>query len=149
MTKMNLPAKKSTREATVDGYLAAAPKDARNALEKLRKIIRSAVPDATEAISYGIPAFKYKGRPIVWYAAFKDHCSFFPMNSKLLSAHAAEAMGFSLSKGTIRFSVENPLPASLVKKVVRARMAEIEARGKGYGRRKVEKVKSEKQKAEG
>src|SRR5713226_2404599 len=111
---------------TMDEYLAGLPEPAHTTLSKLRAVIRSAAPpDATEAITYRIPAVKYKGS-LVAYAAFADHCSFFPMGSSLLEVFKKELRGFSTSKGTIRFSVDKPLSATLVKKMVKARIAQNE-----------------------
>jgi uncharacterized protein YdhG (YjbR/CyaY superfamily) len=112
---------------SVEDYLAALPDDARAALEKLRRTIRAAAPMATEGISYGIPAFKHRGA-LVSYAAFKDHCGFFPMSPKVIEEHADELKSYDLSKGTIRFPIDNPLPAALVKRLVEARIKENEAR---------------------
>jgi uncharacterized protein YdhG (YjbR/CyaY superfamily) len=113
----------------VDGYLAAVSAEARAALEKLRKTIRAAAPKATETISYRIPVFKYQG-PLVGFAAFKKHCSFFPMSPAVMAAHRRELQGYETSKGTIRFAADKPLPATLVRKMVRARVRENEARRK-------------------
>jgi uncharacterized protein YdhG (YjbR/CyaY superfamily) len=124
--------KKKTATKSVDDYLESVPEEARVALQKIRQSIRSAAPEAEEGFSYGIPAFRYKGRPIAGYAALTDHCSFFPMSSAVLSAHAAELKGYELSKGTIRFPINKPLPAALVKKLVKARIAEIEMGGGKY-----------------
>jgi uncharacterized protein YdhG (YjbR/CyaY superfamily) len=126
--------KKKTAAKSVDDYLESVPEASRATLEKIRQAIRSAAPEAEEGFSYGIPAFRYKGRAIAGYAALKDHCSFFPMSSAVLSAHAAELKGYELSKGTIRFPINKPLPATLVKKLVKARIAEIESGGGKYGK---------------
>jgi uncharacterized protein YdhG (YjbR/CyaY superfamily) len=108
---------------SVDEYLAGVPEPARSTLNKVRAAIRSAVPaEATEAISYRIPAFKYKG-VLLWYAAFSSHCSLFP-GSSVIKAFKNELQDFQISKGTIRFPVDKPLPATLVKKLVKARIAE-------------------------
>jgi uncharacterized protein YdhG (YjbR/CyaY superfamily) len=109
----------------VDEYLAAVPAEARATLEKLRKTIRSAAPAATETISYQIPAYKYHG-PLVSFAAFPGHCSFFVQSPAVMEAHRDELEPYDTSKGTIRFPAAKPLPASLVKKLVKARMAENE-----------------------
>ncbi len=110
---------------TVDEYLAGVPEPARSTLKKIRATIRSAVPaEATEAISYRMPTFKYKGQ-LMWYAAFADHCSLFP-GSSVIVAFKNELKGYSISKGTIRFPTDKPLPAALVKKLVKARLAENE-----------------------
>ena len=112
----------------IDEYLAGVPEPAHTTLNKLRSMIRSASPaEATEAISYGMPAFKYKG-PLLAFAAFSNHCSLFPMNSSLIKAFKKELEGFETSKGTIRFPVDKPLPAALLKKLVKARVAENEQR---------------------
>jgi uncharacterized protein YdhG (YjbR/CyaY superfamily) len=111
---------------SVDEYLASVPEPARNTLKKIRATIRSAVPsEATEAISYGIPTIKYKGSLVV-FAAFSKHCSLFPMSYAVMAALKNELKRFEVSKGTIRFPVDKPLPATLVKKLVKARIAEKE-----------------------
>jgi uncharacterized protein YdhG (YjbR/CyaY superfamily) len=110
---------------TVDEYLARVPEPARRTLNTVRAAIRSAVPPAaTETISYQIPAFKHK-RVLVWYAAFADHCSLFPTAS-VIEKFKNELKGFTTSKGTIHFPTDKPLPTALVKKLVKARLAEIE-----------------------
>ncbi|MES1262148.1 MAG: DUF1801 domain-containing protein [Acidobacteriota bacterium] len=112
----------------IDQYLAGVPEPARGTLNKIRAVIRSvAPPETTEAISYGMPAFKYKG-PLIGFAAFSDHCSIFPMNSSLIVAFRSELKNFSTSKGTIRFPLDKPFPAALLKKLVRARVAQNEQR---------------------
>ena len=113
---------------TVDEYLAGVPEAARGTLNKVRATIRSVVPpEATEALSYGMPAFQYKGA-LVGYAAFSKHCSFFPMSAALIEAFQDELKDFQTSKGTIRFPVDKPLPAALVKKLVKARVAQNESK---------------------
>ncbi len=111
---------------TVDDYLAALPTEARTTLEKIRKAIRAAAPKATEVISYQMPMFKHHGM-LVGFAAFKDHCSLFP-GAKPLMTFKDELKDYKTSKGTIRFPIGKPLPATLVKKLVRARVAENEER---------------------
>ena len=112
--------------AAVEGYLADVPEPARSTLNKVRVMIRSAAPaEAAEALGYGVPTFRYKGA-LVGFAAFSDHCSLFPMNAALLEAMKEDFKAFSLSKGTIRFPVNKPLPAALVKKLVKARVAQNE-----------------------
>jgi uncharacterized protein YdhG (YjbR/CyaY superfamily) len=112
----------------MDAYLARVPEPARTSLNKVRAMIRSIVPsETTEGISYGIPTFKYKGG-LVAFAAFKDHCSFFPMGASVLDAFEKEVKEFRVSKGTLHFPLDKPLPASLVKKIVRARIAQNESR---------------------
>jgi uncharacterized protein YdhG (YjbR/CyaY superfamily) len=110
----------------VDEYLAGVPEPARSTLHKVRATIRSVVPpDATEVISYGMPAFRYKGA-LVGYAAFSRHCSFFPMSAALIAAFQDELKDYETSKGTIRFPMDKPLPAALLKKMVKARIAQNE-----------------------
>jgi uncharacterized protein YdhG (YjbR/CyaY superfamily) len=113
---------------SVEDYLAALPPVTRAALEKLRQTIRAAAPDATETISYQMPAFKHQGRLLVSYAAFKDHCSLFPMSKKVIETHMDELEPYFTGKGTIRFHADSPLPAALVKKLVKERIEENTAR---------------------
>jgi uncharacterized protein YdhG (YjbR/CyaY superfamily) len=113
----------------VDDYLAQVPEEARATLEKLRKTIKNAAPGAVEIISYQIPTFKLDGRMLVSFAAFKNHCSFFP-GAAGIKAHANELKSYQTSKGTIRFPIGKPLPAALVKKLVKARIEENAARAK-------------------
>jgi uncharacterized protein YdhG (YjbR/CyaY superfamily) len=114
----------------MDEYLAGVPEPARSTLRKVRAMIRAIVPaETTETISYGMPTFKYLG-PLVGFAAFSKHCSFFPMNSSLIQAFKDELANFETSKGTIRFAPDKPLPAALLKKLVKARIAENERKKK-------------------
>ena len=122
-----VPAKRRAPPRTVDGYLAALPSGSRAALEKLRRMIQDAAPQATEGISYQIPTFYYRGA-LVAFAAFKDHCSFFPMSKAVISAHRQQLKGYRTAPGTIRFPADRPLPAALVRKIVRSRIKENEAR---------------------
>jgi uncharacterized protein YdhG (YjbR/CyaY superfamily) len=114
--------------AAIDAYLASLPADQRAALEQLRATIAAAAPAAEEGFSYSAPAFRYRGRPLVAYLAAKGHCSFFPMNPAVQDAHRAALAGFSMSKGTIHFSPDRPIPAEVVTSIVRARLAEIDGR---------------------
>jgi uncharacterized protein YdhG (YjbR/CyaY superfamily) len=113
------------KHETVDDYLATVPQDARATLLKLRKLIQATVPDATESISYQIPTFKYKG-PLVAFAAFPNHCSFYVMSPAVMEMYKDELKSYDIAKGTIRFPVNKPLPAALVKKLVKARIEENE-----------------------
>ena len=114
---------------SVDNYLAEVPLEARATLEKLRQTIKAVVPRAVEVISYQIPTFKLDGRMLVSYAAFKDHCSFFP-GAAPIKAHEDELKSYQTSKGTIRFPISKPLPATLVRKLVKTRIKENEAHAK-------------------
>jgi uncharacterized protein YdhG (YjbR/CyaY superfamily) len=111
----------------VDEFLESVSDEARVTLEALRKTIREAAPEATETISYGVPTFKHHGG-LVGFGAGKSHCSFYVMSPSLMTAHEDELKGYDTSKGTIRFSPDKPLPSSLVKKLVKARIKENEAR---------------------
>jgi len=109
---------------TVDDYLAAVPEPACTTLKHVRKVIQSVVPkETTEVISYGMPMFKYNGM-LVGYAAFKNHCSLFPAGSGVLDRFDKELKGYRTSKGTIQFPHDKHLPDALVKKIVKARVAE-------------------------
>jgi uncharacterized protein YdhG (YjbR/CyaY superfamily) len=114
----------------VDDYLAALPADQRAALEKLRKTIGATAPDAIEMISYQMPTFKLRGRVLVYYAAFKDHCSVFPASEAVMEALGEELKPYFSGKGTLRFTPDRPIPVALVKKIVKARIEEIVARGR-------------------
>ena len=116
------------KHATIEEYLASVPHRERRVLQALRKTVKSVVPNAGEKISYGMPAFTYHGN-LVYYGAFKGHLSLFPGSKSVVKKYAADLKDFDTSSvGTIRFTVERPLPATLVKKIVRARMTENRAR---------------------
>lgn len=108
---------------TIDEYLAALSDDKRAALERLRKIIRSAAPKAEECISYQVPTFRQNG-PLVGFGAAAKHCAFYLMSASTIAAHKDELKDYDTSKGTIRFQADKPLPAALVRKLVKARIAE-------------------------
>jgi len=115
---------KKAEPKTVGEYLARVPEPARSALNQMRAAIRSAVPaEATEILSYRIPAFKHK-KVLVWYAAFSDHCSLFPTAS-VIEKFKDELKGFAASKGTIHFPLDKALPTALIKKIVRERVKSI------------------------
>ena len=114
---------------TIDEYLAALSNDKRAALERLRKTIRAAAPRAEECISYQLPAFRLDGKLLVAFGATANHCAFYP--STVVEAHKDELKDYGTSKGTIRFQADNPLPATLVRKLVKARIAKNEARAPG------------------
>ena len=112
---------------TIDQYLAGLSAEKRAALEKLRKTIRAAAPRSEECISYDIPAFRLNGRLLVGFGAAVNHCAFYP-GAYPLAAHKDELKDYDTSKGTIRFQAANPIPAALVRKLVKARIAERAAR---------------------
>jgi uncharacterized protein YdhG (YjbR/CyaY superfamily) len=118
------------KPATTDEYIAAAPRERRAGLRTLRRVIRAAAPRAEEVISYGIPAFRLDGRPLVYYAAFQKHYSLYPMTDAIRRAHAADLKGYKTSKGTIQFPGDEPIPVRLIRKLVKARMAELRRRSK-------------------
>jgi len=111
----------------VDEFLAELPDDVRGALQQLRETIRLAAPNAEERVGYGVPAFYYKKRPLVSYGAGKNHCSFYVQSPAVMEAHQDELAGFDTAKGTVRFQAGAPLPATLVDKLVKARIAETDA----------------------
>jgi uncharacterized protein YdhG (YjbR/CyaY superfamily) len=117
----------SGKPKTIDEYLALVSDEKRAALEKLRRAIKAAAPEAEECISYQVPAFRLGGRMLVAFGAATNHCSFFP-GACPIEAHKDELEAYDTSKGTIRFRPEKPLPATLVRKLVKARIAERAAR---------------------
>ena len=112
---------------SIDDYLATVPEGARAALERLRKTIRAAAPEATESISYGVPAFKHHG-PLVSFGAAQNHCAFYVMSPAVMDAHQDELKNYDTSKGILRFPADKPLRDALVRKLVMARIRENESR---------------------
>jgi uncharacterized protein YdhG (YjbR/CyaY superfamily) len=112
---------------TVESYFASLEPDARAAMETIRAAVKATAPDATETISYRMPAFKDRGRILVYYAAFTDHCSIFPASEGVREALGDALTPYLSGKGTIRFPLDRKIPVAFVKKVVRARLAENEA----------------------
>lgn len=123
-----------SKPLTHDAYLATLPDEQRVALQKLREAILVAAPQAEECFSYGVPAFRLNGRPLVGYAAAKKHCSFFPMSGRTIAEHMPALAKYDTSKGTIRFLANRPLPAALVRKLVKARIADHEPRDRASRR---------------
>ena len=111
----------------VEAFLAALPDDRRDALFELREVIAEAAPDAVESVNYGVPAFKYRGRPLVSYGSGKTHCSFYVQSPAVMEAHGDDLEGYDTAKGTVHFTPEAQLPVQLVQKLVKARIAETDA----------------------
>ncbi|HTB91704.1 MAG TPA: DUF1801 domain-containing protein [Candidatus Sulfotelmatobacter sp.] len=125
--KRSSPAKPNSAPKTIDAYLARVPEPAHATLQKVRAAIRSALPpSATETISYKIPAFRH-GEIVIWFAAFANHCSLFP-TGRVIEMFKADLQPYTLSKGTIQFPTDKPLPTTLIKKMVKARLSQIAAK---------------------
>jgi uncharacterized protein YdhG (YjbR/CyaY superfamily) len=118
----------ATATARIDARLGTLSEDQRAALQVLRETIATAAPDAEETISYSMPAFRYHGRALVSYDAFKTHCSLFPMSSELIEWLGDAVAGFATAKGTLQFTPAHPLPRDLVERIVRRRGAQIDGR---------------------
>lgn len=118
---------------TIDEYLAPLSIEKRSALETLRRAIKSAAPGADECISYRIPAFRLRGRPLVAFGAAANHCAFYP-GAHPVAVHKDELEAYDTSKGTIRFRADRPLSAALVRKLVKTRIAEHADRTHGVKR---------------
>jgi uncharacterized protein YdhG (YjbR/CyaY superfamily) len=110
---------------TIDDYLAHVTTEQRAALEKIRKAIRAAAPDAEECINYGVAAFRLDGKSIAGFGASRQHCSYYPMSGDVVAALSRDLTNYETSKGAIHFPAAKPLPAALVLKLVKARIAEI------------------------
>lgn len=121
---MRARSKGTAKPRTIDDYLARVSSDQRAALNRLRKAIRAAAPRAEECISYQLPAFRLDGRMLVWFGAGANHCSFYP--GAVVQRFKRELDDFQISKGTIRFQPDHPIPAGLVRRLVKARREQIQ-----------------------
>jgi uncharacterized protein YdhG (YjbR/CyaY superfamily) len=119
---------KMKKYTTVEEYLADQPKEVRDTLQHVRESVLAVAPDATEKIGYGMPGFYVDGHPLVYYSAFKAHCSLFAASGAVMERLADELQGYGLAKGTIRFPIGEPLPRPLVKKIVKAKLQELRAK---------------------
>jgi len=106
-------------------YLAAQPPEVRKRLKEIREMVRALAPDAEESFTYRMPGFRLDGRPLVWYAGFKHHVSLFPMTASIRQALAGALAGYKTSAGTVQFRLDKPLPGTLIKRLIKARIAEI------------------------
>ena len=123
------PAAKAKKPKTVDDYIAAAPKEKRAALVRLRKTVKAAAPKATEGVSYGIVGYKHKGKYLAYFGVWKSHYAMYGWSGDLIDAHAPGLKAYATSKGTIQFPADKALPYGLVTKIVKARLAEIDEAG--------------------
>ncbi len=118
------------RDPAVDAYLASLPPDQREALERVRNEVARLVPDAVETISYGMPAFKLRGRFLVSYAGWKQHCSIYPLTDTFMLSHADAIAGFDRTKGSLHFTPAAALPQTVLEDLVRARVADLDDDGR-------------------
>jgi len=117
------------RPSTIDGYLATVSDEKRAALEQLRKAIRRLVPEAEECISYNLPAFRLRGAVVAGFCATTKGCSYYPFSGRTLATLAGELEGYGMTKGALHFHPDEPLPVTLVRKLLRVRLAELDGRG--------------------
>ena len=122
-----------TKWTSIDSYLAAVPAEARASLQQVRDAIAAAVPDAVEAISYNMPAFKYGGRVLVYFAAWQRHCALYPADASAVDHFRQALAAFDVDKGTIRFSYSLPVPVDLIASIARYRATKSRPARRGAG----------------
>ena len=122
--------------SSVEQYIASQPSAAKKTLEKVRKVIRTSIPDAEETISYGMPAYKLHGRTVLFFAGWKEHFSLYPGNNRLVATFAGELTNYKVSKGTIQFALSEPVPAALIERIARFRAEEVAAEAQSKAARK-------------
>ena len=115
---------KDKRAASVDEYLKYLDNEERNELQRLREIVRKEVPEAEESISYGMPAFKYKGKPLIYFGAFKDHLSIFPTPDPIENLKK-KLKPYEAGKGTLKYKLNEPFPEQLLKEILQARLSQL------------------------
>ena len=128
MPSSTLPKDAKLTAARLRKYFASLPPDARRSLQRMRTAIRAAAPAAKESFGYGIPSFTLDGRSLLWYAAWKKHLSFYPLSATMKREYADDLEGYQVSKGTLRFPLEQPVPATLLRRLVKARISEVRAK---------------------
>ena len=117
------------QDSPIDAYRAVLPADQHEALQRLRAQVVRLVPDVVETISYEMPAFMIHGRPLLWFAAWKNHCSIYPPSDAFVAAHAEALRGYRRTRGSLHFTPEAPLPETLLEHLVRQRLADLEGAG--------------------
>src|SRR5687768_595082 len=117
--------KTRTAPTSVASYIAGFPRPVQTILKRVRGIVRKVVPEAEESISYQIPTYKLKGRPVIYFAAFKEHYSIYPSNTRLVAAFTDQLEGYEKSKGTIRFPLSEPVPVTLIAAIAKFRAKEV------------------------
>ncbi len=122
--------KATSVSAQVSAYLKTLPPESRKVAKTLREVIRATVPGAVEHFSYGVPGFRFADRPLIWYGGWREHTSIYPFSDVFARAHGIDLTGYKTSKGTIRFPLSAPLPVTIIKRLIKARVADLRAKAK-------------------
>ena len=122
--------KSDVTKSEIRAYIAALPPDTRRIIKMIRATIVASAPAATEHFSYGIPGFRFDGKPLMWYAGWKQHVGMYPMTATVKRANATGLIGYEVSKGTVRFPLAKPPSAALIKRLIQTRVAEIRKQSK-------------------